>query len=442
MTIEVVTRRQSFSRRCWTMLTRPWSVFALSAISVVYLAALLLSTQRHFNGADFANYYVYALGMRKGLNVYTTDLSSLAASIGLDMGYWSWGTYPPTFILCFEPLSLLSPRAAWWVWAALNVALLSVGLWLLLNDGFDLASGLVLGALAILYAPLTIHFHFAQAQILILTLLILAVHSIRRGREVAAGSSLALAILLKVYPLLLVGYLVVRRRWSVLLYTGLTFGIGLGVTCAFVGVDRTVAFPHAISTLTQQVGLPNNVSVASMISRAFWHFFSRSNSLADHARRAAVLASSLGVLILTMWATFNFHGEVDENDPAFALWVVAMVLLSPTAWVHYLVLLLLPFGLLAEAANRGRASWCAIWFGIASYALAEALMVGEFRSLWRIPESLAACISALAPLCLILAYLSSYFLLSDEGIRLDKVIRQPGKEEGVDNRAITVGISR
>src|SRR6266849_10152171 len=140
MTIEVVNRRQSFSRRCWTMLTRPWSVLALSVTSAVYIAALLLSTQRHFRSSDFAIYYVWALGMRKGLDVYTTDLSSLAASVGLDMGHWTKANYPPTFILCFEPLSLLSPREAWWTWATLNIALLSVGLSLLLIDGFDFAS--------------------------------------------------------------------------------------------------------------------------------------------------------------------------------------------------------------------------------------------------------------------------------------------------------------
>lgn len=440
MTIEVVNRWQSFSPRCWTMLTRPRSVLALSVTSAVYIAALLLSTQRHFRSSDFAIYYVWALGMRKGLDVYTTDLSSLAAGVGLDMGHWTKANYPPTFILCFEPLSLLSPREAWWTWATLNIALLSVGLSLLLSDGFDFASGLVLGTLAILYAPLLDHFHYGQAQILILMLLILALHSIRRGREVVAGVSLALAGLLKVYPLLLVGYLLVRRKWGVLLYMGVTFGIGLGLTCAFVGLSRTVEFLREIGPLTQQIGPPANVSVVGMISNVFWRFFSRSDPLADLARRAVVIASSLGVVILTIWATSNYHGEDGETDPAYALWVVAMVLLTPTAFIHYMVLLLLPFGLLAEAANRGRASLRAIWFGLASYALAETLRVDNILGLWQRPRSFAACIWVLASLSVILVYLSSYFLLSDEGIRLHKAIRRPGKEVRSDDHAITVGI--
>lgn len=427
MPIEVVTRWQSFGCRCWTVLTRPWCVFALSATSVVYLAILLLSTERHFTSSDFSIYYVWGLAMRKGLNVYTTDLRSVAAGVGLDIGHWIKARYPPTFILCFEPLTFLSPKRAWWTWITLNVVLLFVGLLLLLSDGLDLASGLVLGALALLYAPLTDHFHYGQAQILILMLLILAVHSLRSGREVVAGFSVALAGLLKVYPLLLVGYLLVRRRWGVLLYMGLTLGIGLGLTCAFVGFDQVAGFPRAIGPLAPQGRLPINVSIAGMISPVFWDFFSHSDSLAELARRAAVLTSSLGIVILTMWTTFNHHAEVDENDPAFALWVVAMVLLTPTAWTHYMVLLLLPLGLLAEAANRGRASLRAIWFGVASYALAETLRLDNVLSLWRKPESWAAYLSALASLSLIFAYLSSYFLLSDEGIMLDKSIMQPGK---------------
>ena len=437
--IEVVNRWQSFGCRCWTVLTRPWCVFAVSATSAVYLVALLLSTQRHFTSSDFSIYYVWGLAMRKGLDVYTTDLSSVAAGVGLDMGHWTKAArYPPTFILCFEPLSLLSPTGAWWTWATLNVTLLAVGLLLLLSDGFDIASGLVLGALAILYAPLTNHFHYAQAQILILTLLILAIHSIRRGREVVAGFSLALAGLLKVYPLLLVGYLLVRRRWGVLLYMGLTFGIGLGLTCAFVGLSRGLSRTVLSSIFMDRFSL-GGVSVTGMISLVFWHFFSRSDSLVELARRATVLTSSLGVVVLTMWATSNYHVEVDENDPAFALWVVVMVLLVPTAWFHYLVLLLLPFGLLAEAANRGRASWRAIWFGVASYALAETLGLDNILGLWRKPQSWAACISALASLSLILAYLSSYFLLSDEGTRLHKLQGNPAKKREVTTARLQSG---
>ena len=65
----------------------------------------------------------------------------------------------------------------------------------------------------LLYSPLSDHIAFAQVQILILLMLVLAMRWLAIGREVAAGLMLALAAMLKAFPLVLALYLIITRRW-------------------------------------------------------------------------------------------------------------------------------------------------------------------------------------------------------------------------------------
>ena len=184
------------SLKVWTTLRRRRVVLGISALAAVYLIVLIVRVQRRSDQAKtLSEYYVYALAMRSGQNPYTVDLTSLAASQGLNI-VWKHATYTPTFILCFEPLTLMSPRAAYWTWTVISLACLGAALFLLLNQECDLPSALLLAAAAVLYEPLASHFHFAQVQLTILLLLTLVMRSLRRGHEAAAGLALAVASLL------------------------------------------------------------------------------------------------------------------------------------------------------------------------------------------------------------------------------------------------------
>jgi Glycosyltransferase family 87 len=189
----------------------PGVVVTVTVMAGLYLIVLLAMTSRHYDKPDFSQDYVYAFAMRGGQNPYSSDLTSVASRLHLTI-VWKRATYTPTFILCIEPLTLVSPSAAWWIWTALNVAFLLAALLMLLRDHFDLMHGLLLTVITILYAPLVSHFHFGQTQILILLLLTLAMRWLRKRRDVAAGAALAMATLLRLYPLVLVAYLVLLNQ--------------------------------------------------------------------------------------------------------------------------------------------------------------------------------------------------------------------------------------
>jgi hypothetical protein len=101
----------------------------------------------------------------------------------------------------------------------------------------------------------------------------------------------------------------------------------------------------------------------------------------------------------------------DHESRAFALWVTAAIMLSPTAWIHYLVLLILTFMLIAAAGWNASASPRAVWLMAGSYAvlsLSMALAGGAQSSLADRPY-LKAALEECATLSLLLAYASAWF---------------------------------
>jgi alpha-1,2-mannosyltransferase len=394
-------------------LRRPRTVLGISAVAAVYLIVLLARVQRHSNLADFSQYYVYALAMRNGQDAYKADLTSLAAKENLDIG-WKHAAYTPTFILCFEPLTLLSPRMAYCVWTGMSLASLGAALFLLLYQECDLQRGLLLAAAAILYEPLALHFHFAQAQLAILLLLTLAMRSLTKGYEAVAGLALAIASLLRVFPLIFVGYLLIRRKWRALCYMGIALVLGGAITWGLLGTTRSQGFFQMVASLSHQLKVPANMSLAALISRPFWYFVEPSNPLTDLGRRIAVGLAQLAILTLTAWASTRREWTTGEDDRIFGLWVVTMVLLTPTAWSHYLVLLFLPFALLVNVAGRGEASSRAILWGIGSYVLTELSMIPADRLSWLLPQALGKGLTEITAVWVLFAFASLYYLAVDD----------------------------
>jgi hypothetical protein len=323
---------------------------------------------------DFSIYYIEAILLHEGNNPYTTDLSSVGDKFGLETGEIRHGTDPPTFILCMEPFALMPERTAYYVWVGLTIISLATALALLLQGrGLQARSAVALAAMAIIYPPLIWHFYDAQSKILILLLLTIMLRAMERGWDRAAGFSLAVAGLLRIFPLLLLGYLVIQRRWRQLTWTCIGLVAGGLLTVQFFGVGNTVSYGHSLALLsTQQVAwmsarVPANIALGAAVSRLFWFIGGHNLShMLELLRHFAMFGAQATLLGMTIWATLGLKGE-DPDWRALGMWIVASVLLSPTAWVYYMVLFFIPFAQLAAAGNR--ASQRAQGAAVLSYVL-------------------------------------------------------------------------
>lgn len=402
---------------------------------VIGVLIIIAALPARANKWDYSIYYSSALAMRNGMNPYTTDLTPLARSLGFDLGKINHATDPPTFVMCFVPLTLLAPRPGFYVWTAINALSFLLALLLLLRwtPGLGRDTRLAIAAIALLFPPVADHLIWGQNKMLVLLMFVLILRWMERGRDAAAGLMLAFATLLRAFPFLLVGYLLLMKRWRASAYTMAGLAAGGLITLALAGVGNTLSFVLAPNYLTEQwrEALPSNIALGPTVARMFWYFFGTQLGLTlGRIERLASLAAELALLGFTVKVTLARPWNDDPDGRLFALWIMAAILVSPTSWFYYLVLLAIPMVRLSAAVAGGRTSARALWVGVASYAAAWIYFtVVDMNSpqLALHPNTLVWRIGA-SPVGL-LAYLSLYWFAADPA---------PARQERAQ-RAVSIG---
>ncbi len=405
---------RAFSRGWLTLalITLLWLLTAFCLVRVFYL----LHGREHYE--DFAVYYLSALELRADIDPYATSFVPLEKRLGMNTHSIERGTHPPTFLVLFEPLTELPLRTAYWTWTGLNFVALAAALVMLLGRRslLPLETTLVVAALALLYAPVFLHFWFGQSNILILLMLVLMMRWMERGNAAGAGLLLALAGLMRVFPLPIVAYLLLTRRWRVLAYTAIGLAIGAAATLFLVGTSHSLNFFYAVPEHFNGyawIATPTNIAMGAFISRIFWWIWGPQLGPAPgYLRTAAIICADLSVLALGARATLIRKAGDDPDWRLFSLWVVTSMMLSPTMWLHVLVLLLLPFIQLVSAFSRNRASRRALDMAVVSVLLAYVALASYMLDPGRYPflkTSLEECGFA----ALLTAYISTHWFATD-----------------------------
>jgi hypothetical protein len=283
---------------------------------------------------DFDAYYLPARQLLKGMNPYLTTHLHNDVSV----------SDTPTWMLCFEPLATLTRYTAYWTWFWINVSAVLISICLLIREtdirGPD---ALILAALLLMYPPLAANFWFGQSEIFLCFVLVLMLVALRRNHDLLAGLVLAAAALLRAYPLGLVGYLLVMRRWKAMAWMGVGLILGGAVTIAFVGWS-------SVATYAAQIGVSTGaglVGLSSTINEPLGHLKHPANLnlgwfvkwLYDRTatRPVPVLVTILGALAeifavaICFWAT----REIQTDDPdwrGYGLWILTVTLISPVAY--------------------------------------------------------------------------------------------------------------
>ena len=346
---------------------------ALCVCALLYVAAWLHILPRRAIHTDFSQFYVSALLMRNHQDTYNTDIHAAGAALGLDTANIDQANYPPTFLMMFEPLTLLRPRAAFWLWTAINACALAIALWMLLRPAARYGPRLIVSmtALALIYPPVTNHFYYSQSKILLLLMLVGMMLALERRRELIAGMLLALATLWLMFPIALFGYLILSRRWRAAGWTVTGIVALAGLTILVAGVGNTLNWRNGIGVITNSVwySQSTNVAIGSFVSRLFWNAFGPAlDSRLDLVRRVAGGCAQAGVLALACIPLLRNQRRDDPDSRMFCLWIVACVLASPTAWIYTMVLLLIPFSRIALACAAGTIRPAAVRFAKLSYA--------------------------------------------------------------------------
>lgn len=301
----------------------------------------LYNIRQRYREEGFVDYYTWSWQLHLGVDPWLPQASTLAPPNPFDKRVESCN-YTPAFTILFEPLTLLKPRAAYWVWQALQMACLLGALFLLIREvrpPGEAASGLALLGAVLLFPHSHGALYEAQPTFLLL-LLVLASWSLRRHeRPFWAGLMLALAALLKMYPAAIGGYFLFRRQWRIVLWTSLLF-VG-GIVLFGLSYEREF-FRFGVPRFKQpfwfhqerQVGVPSNI---------YWMLASKYGDVLPariEALRVIVTAAFSIVVVAAAAAVTVKCPDTDENDGILlTVWIMAALMLSPIAWAHELPLI-------------------------------------------------------------------------------------------------------
>ena len=344
---------------------RPAIVLILGVVALLYLVLLATKLPARAGTHDFSVFYASAVAVQEGLDPYTADLSTISQRLGVYIGPLVHSVDTPTALFLFAPFARLSLPMAHATWLLLNAFALAAALILLLSpkySGLDARFALAVGAIALLYAPITENFVFGQRQPLVLLLLVLVMRAMQRRQEAVAGLLLGLAIAYRAFPALIAGYFLMRREWRVLAFVGLGFVLTSALTVVGLGLGICENYPHgmffAIRMFSSQ---PANVSLNGFVTRLFAHF----------GWGASTFSSIVQLFVISMvaWATGRNRKRENFDRASYGLWVAAAILLSPLSWIHYMMLLLIPFVEITSAAERRLCNRREVWAMVASYLL-------------------------------------------------------------------------
>lgn len=218
-----------------------------------------------------------------------------------------------------------------------------------------------------------------QLETPILVLIALALWFDRKRLPYLAGAALGVATMLKVYPVFLLGWFIVRRCGRGLA-GALAAMLAIGALGWWViGAEQNhVYFTVILPRMLRETALitPENVSLAKPLASLAGFAPQVAKRLAQGLALAAV---SAGYLLLLR----EPGSRRAAIDPALslALFVCAMLLFIPNAWTNYLVLLLLPFGVILSrlAPGDARGSWGAACAAFTFFLTLFYTPCGQFR---------------------------------------------------------------
>lgn len=413
-----------------------WLFAAIGLLGyVVWLMSGALVREGNWVGVDFHVYYQAAKVLSRGEDIY---------SAGIAPPY----VYPPLLAIMTLPLSLLSVTTATILWKVLQHVCLLVAGWLLVRllpaPIRPLAAGILL--LGLLTAPLQSEIRLGESNSLVLLLLVGALYLVaRRWRlipqqapqtptgndraltsEIVAGSLLALAVSIKVLPVLLVAYFWWRGPRNVALVSSVGF-VALQLISQIV-TPATAHYWFGVfpDLFGQAFPFLDNQSLNAAISRALLPSIDPSfpnTQIADGAALRPVVTwiANLLAAVAAVWVLWAARKRTADAHPAaesegrtvrllleVGLVMLTTLLVSGSTWLHHLVALSVPLMALLGAW------WLSTQTGIQNQgnnragALIAALLLGLGGVvLLRTPEEWLQLVATLAPQSPFLALIAS-----------------------------------
>jgi hypothetical protein len=284
-----------------------------------------------------------------------------------------YNAHPPTSVLLVIPFAPLDYTTAWVAWAAVTCVTVLLSLAVIsrrLTGRLLIWKLLPVSALVATSHPFHETIYHGQFNGLLLLALTLAWSCLSANRGRIAGVLIGLATSVKLFPgLSFAATLAHGRVRDTLLGAACVVALGL-ISVGVVGASECRRY---VVELAPAIQADHGAAWGNQSLPGLWHkLFNPAQTKFVPAypsravERACTVASAAAVLLLIV-AVAWFRPAPDRLPGTFVVAVAGAVLLSPVAWNHYFLLLVLP------------AAWC---FSRARWWPAQVLLIASAAVLW------------------------------------------------------------
>ncbi len=308
-------------------------------------------------GTDFASYYIAACLVRSHMSMHIydvvdrntnpqlifpdpkTDWVKTARAHGIS--HIPLYLYPPTLADLIVPFTALSPSAALRLWHVLDV-LLIVGLSVVLNQTLRvnfLGSTVLVAAAVLLYRPTLSNIHWGQVSIPLVFLLTIGFSLYVQGHKSVAAFLFALAIAIKLEPIVVIIPLIAWRDWKCLRNLAI-WGIflGLGLWAVNGSSALNLYFLHQLPAMSGGELGGSTFDVNRSLGNIIYTYLGGPHAVVS-PRGLAWLVRVVSALILCYagWLSRLKPGENPTNGRRFEIGMVFLLFtccLSPYSWFY------------------------------------------------------------------------------------------------------------
>ncbi len=336
-------------------------------------------------GEDFAQYYTASrlLAEKLAPAVYRNEdlYQKKAKSFGISPVEGSkvmTCAYPPALAFILMPLAALSYAEAMILFFLLNIFLMFLVPFLVFDAKAEKGELILWGTgLNLLFFPNYYSLYMGQINSVLLLFCVLSLFFMKKNRDILSALFLALAIVIKLFPAVLLFFCLAERRFKIIVYTLIWISVLTLLSLSVFDVEDYIYYFGTVLPLQLEGGAwYRNQGISGFVSRMFSaneYVLPLVNSPALAQTVKALFIGGIG-LSLTL---LSFRKKQDPQifSLKFFLFLHAAILAASKSWEHYAVCLVPEILIFLEifCLSRGKYVLTALitgmFFGIWSFTL-------------------------------------------------------------------------
>jgi hypothetical protein len=217
--------------------------------------------------------------------------------------------------------------------------------------------------LILIWAPISSELMLGQLNALLFVLLVGAWQALRSGKDIQGGILLGGAIAVKFVPWPIIIFLMLRRNWRAACAALSTIAIANVAAAMLIGLDRTT---HYYSNIGMSVSSLYHAHISNFsLWTIGWRIFDGTGSpvlivdgvSAPPLFNSPAVAPFISIAIPFAMLIFGLTYAIQARtlDTSFGILICLMIPVSPVAWDHYLIPVLIP--LVFVVRNLSSLNW-------------------------------------------------------------------------------------